>query len=111
MTTGPERERTFRPAGDELGSKLWEVTKGPPILGIPRTGVEPITTISGKSVRLWWVPASVADSLKMTPLWLPGSPHRALQADPCSAGKTPFRVPSEAAVSAPAGTLHHNDGR
>jgi hypothetical protein len=42
MTAGPERERTFRSAGDELGSKLWQVTKGPPILGIPRTGVEPM---------------------------------------------------------------------
>ena len=42
MTTGPERERTFRSAGDELGPKLWEMTKGPSVLGMPRTGVEPM---------------------------------------------------------------------
>jgi hypothetical protein len=42
MTTGPERERTFLSAGDELRSKLWEMTKGPTVLGIPRTGVKPM---------------------------------------------------------------------
>jgi hypothetical protein len=36
MTTGPERERTFRSAGDELGSKLWEMSRS-------NTAVEPMT--------------------------------------------------------------------
>jgi hypothetical protein len=44
MTTGPERERTFRSAGDELGSKLWEMTKGPPMApSRSNAAIEPMT--------------------------------------------------------------------